>query len=134
MRATVMGISRVDGVVPNIERRDALGGKTRLKFDAWCSGVEDSFSRDSRKTYQASRLKVQRATGIDVMNALTSNIQRRSFLSVRELFREGLRCKHQLLFADRRVVIREQRGHNFVRLVGFIWSKSEAASVYLYDR
>jgi hypothetical protein len=93
MRAMVMGISRVDGVVPNIYRRDALDGKTRLKFDAWCSGVEDAFSRDNRKTYQASRLKVQRATGIDVKNPLPANVQRSSFLAVRELFREGLGFK-----------------------------------------
>lgn len=77
----------------NIDRRDALDGKTRLKFDAWCSGVEDAFSRDNRKTYQAARLKVQRATGIDVVNPLPANIQRSSFLSVRALFREGLGFK-----------------------------------------
>ncbi len=93
MREILMGISRVDGVVPNIDRRDALDGKTRLKFDAWCSGVGDAFSRDNRKTYQAARLKVQRATGIDVMNPLPANIQRRSFLSVRKMFREGLGFK-----------------------------------------
>lgn len=93
MRAMVQGVSRVDGVVPNMDRRDALDGKTRLKFDAWCSGVSDAFSRDRRKTYQASRLKVQRATGIDVMNPLPASVQRRCFLSVRKLFRSGLGFK-----------------------------------------
>ena len=79
--------------MPNIEHSDALDGQTRFKFDAWRSGVGDAFSRDNRKTYQALPSQIERATAFDVVKPLPASIQRRSFLSVRKVFREGVGFK-----------------------------------------
>jgi hypothetical protein len=76
--------------LPDTQGIDQLSSVMQLKLRAWLLGDSISFSRGvTPDTYREGRNKVLKATGIDIGNALTPELQASCVTTIRDLFERG---------------------------------------------